>query len=376
MTTQSADRVPDGQDVPAPATSAGNLMDFGEEEWRRTVFPEWGTWLNEDIDRATIEPGHLGLWWISNMGVWLRTAGGTNLAVDLWCGTGKQTHDLPRTADRHQWHRALGARLPQPNLRAQPMTFNPYAITTLDAVLATHFHHDHIDRAVAAAVMQRIERPIPFIGPRAAVEQWLAWGVPRERVRIVEPGDTVEVGDVTIDVLESFDRTVLITDPVGMEIPEDDVIPPMGERAVNYLFTTDAGTVYHGGDSHYSTRFAEHGMSHDIDIALLAYGENPIGVQDKMTSVDILRAAEALDASVVIPLHWDAWTNTLADPHEIELLWRLRRDRFEYRFHPFHWLPGSRLDWPDDSDRLAGHHDRGFADRFLEPPNLPYPEMF
>ena len=34
---------------------------------------------------------------------------------------------------------------------------------------------------------------------------------------------------------------------------------------------------------HTSTKFAEQGKRFDIDVAFLAFGENPIGIQDKMT---------------------------------------------------------------------------------------------
>lgn len=353
-----------------------DIFALDQESWCREVFPEWGDWLNEEIESTHPAAGHLSLWWIANMGVWLKTSSGTNVAVDLWCGTGKRSHHIPENSPRHQWRRELGARLPQPNLRAQPMTLNPFAIHQLDALLVTHFHHDHIDRHVAAAVLQNVEAPIPFIGPRAVANQWRAWGVPEDRIVVVRPGDCIPVGDVSVEVVESFDRTALITDPVGMELPDDRQLPAMADRAVSYLLRTGAGTVYHAGDSHYSVRFAEHGDRFPIDIALLAYGENPVGVQDKMTSADVLRAAEALGAKVVIPLHWDAWTNMLADPEEVNYLWRFRRERFDYAFHPFCWLPGGHFDWPGDSRKLAYRHPRGFPDRFAEPANLPYPEMF
>lgn len=381
MTTPTRDDTTHGKPeeeftVSEPATrQQKNALTLTEDDWKTDIFPEWGTWLNEEIDHATIAPSHLGLWWIANMGVWFKTSGNTNIAIDLWCSTGKTTHDKPDMPSRHQWRRALGARHIQPNLRATPMTFNPFSIRHLDALLATHFHHDHIDEYVAAAVLRNCPGT-PFIGPEAAATQWRAWGVPDERIRVVRPGDTLTIGDTTIEVLESFDRTALITDPVGMPQPADDVIPPMAERAVNYLLHTDAGTVYHAGDSHYSTRYAQHGDQHDIDIALVAYGENPVAVHDKMTSSDVLRAAEALRCKVVIPLHWDAWTNTIADPQEIQFLWRYRRDRFHYRFHPYSWMPGGRLDWPDDHDSFAYYPERGFDDRYRDPINLPYPEMF
>ena len=63
------------------------------------------------------------------------------------------------------------------------------------------------------------------------------------------------------------------------------------DKAVNYLIKTPGGNIYHSGDSHYSIYFAKHGKDYDIDVAFGSFGENPIGMQDKMTSIDILRMA-------------------------------------------------------------------------------------
>lgn len=51
----------------------------------------------------------------------------------------------------------------------------------------------------------------------------------------------------------------------------------MDQIAVNYLFETSGGNLYHAGDSHYSNLFAKHGNEHKIDVCLGAYGENPRG---------------------------------------------------------------------------------------------------
>ena len=68
--------------------------------------------------------------------------------------------------------------------------------------------------------------------------------------------------------MEAFDRTALITsdDPENTfkgKMPQD-----MNELAVNYLFETSGGTVYHAGDSHYSNLFAKHGNQYAIDVCL------------------------------------------------------------------------------------------------------------
>ena len=104
--------------------------------------------------------------------------------------------------------------------------------------------------------------------------------------------------------------------------------PRCSGTAVNYLIRTPGGSLYHGDDSHFSNYYA-------IDVCLGSYGENPRGITDKMTSVDILRMAECLKARVVIPVHHDLWTNFQADTREIISLWRMKKDRLKYTFKPF-----------------------------------------
>ena len=160
--------------------------------------------------------------------------------------------------------------------------------------------------------MQNVKGTPPFIGPQYCVDLWTKWGVPKERCIVVKPGDRVQIGDIEIIALESFDRTCLVTAPPEGKL--EGICPTdMDLKAVNYLIKTPGGNIYHSGDSHYSNYYAKHGNEHQIDVALGSYGENPRGITDKMTSIDILRMAEALNAKVVIPVHYDVWTNMLAD---------------------------------------------------------------
>ena len=136
----------------------------------------------------------------------------------------------------------------------------------------------------------------------------------------------VKVKDIEIHALDAFDRTALITLPADQKAAG--VLPDgMDDRAVNYLFKTPGGSLYHSGDSHYANYYAKHGNEHQIDVALGSYGENPRGITDKMTSADILRMGEALNAKVVIPFHHDIWSNFQADPQEIRVLWEMKKDR-------------------------------------------------
>lgn len=354
------------------------------ESWVMNVFPEWGTWLTEEIENETVQPGTVALWWLGCTGIWLKTPGDTNISIDLWYGNGKRTHGDGQMKVGHQMANMSGGRKIQPNLRAIPFVTDPFAFKKVDAVLATHYHQDHMSIEWAAHVIQsgmtttnkkNETIPVPFIGPRKSVETWVSWGVPEQQCITVRPGDTVEVGDIEIVVLDSFDRTCLVTtDSTDQNREELYGICPidMDEKAINYLIKTPGGNIYHSGDSHYSIYFAKHGKDHKVDVAFASYGENPVGIADKMTSCDVLRMAEALRCNVVIPIHYDVWSNFMADPAEIRVLYEMKKERLGYNFHPFIWEVGGKYVYPTDKDKFAYHHPRGFEDCFSFPQNIPF----
>ncbi len=347
------------------------IDDITRDSWILDTFPEWGTWLNEEIEQEEVKPGTFAMWWLGCTGIWLKSEGSTNIAVDFWVGSGKRTKSNPMMTSQHQMQRMAGVQKLQPNRRNSVFVLDPFAIREIDAVLATHNHGDHIDVNVAAAVLQNCDKSVPFIGPQACVDLWIKWGVPRERCTVMRPGVSVKVKDVEILALESFDRTCLVTAPKGVTL-RDKMPQNMDELAVNYLFKTSGGNLYHSGDSHYANYYAKHGNDHQIDVALGSFGENPRGITDKMTSVDILRMAEALNTKVVIPVHHDIWTNFQADTREILVLWEMKRRRLQYQFQPFIWQVGGKYVYPTDRQLVEYQHPRGFDDAFVGEHDLPF----
>ena len=57
------------------------------ESWILNTFPEWGSWLNEEIEQEQVAPGTFAMWWLGCTGIWLKSEGGANICVDFWCGS-------------------------------------------------------------------------------------------------------------------------------------------------------------------------------------------------------------------------------------------------------------------------------------------------
>ena len=192
------------------------------------TFPEWGTWLVEDIENEVVAPGNVAMWWLGCTGVWFKTPGG---ASALHRPVVRQRQADPRQrqdeAVGHQMANMCGGRAMQPNLRNVPFVFDPFAFKQVDAVLATHYHQDHMSAEWAAHVLHSGMTttddkgnviPVPFIGPKKSVETWVKWGVPEDRCITVKPGDTIKIKDLEIIALDSFDRTCIVTtDSTGPE---------------------------------------------------------------------------------------------------------------------------------------------------------------
>ncbi len=57
------------------------VNDLTREEWILGAFPEWGTWLNEEIDEEVVAPGTFAMWWIGCTGLWIKSENNTKLLL-------------------------------------------------------------------------------------------------------------------------------------------------------------------------------------------------------------------------------------------------------------------------------------------------------
>lgn len=98
-----------------------------KEKWLVETFPEWGTYLNEEIETEVVDPGTFAMWWLGCTGIWLKSHEGTNILCDLWCGRKTQSWEW-HDEKGHQMMRMSGVQNMQPNLRTQPFVIDPFAI--------------------------------------------------------------------------------------------------------------------------------------------------------------------------------------------------------------------------------------------------------
>jgi len=349
-----------------------NVNEITREKWILDCFPEWGSWLIEDIDETVIQPNTFGMWWLGCVGIWVKSEGEANISIDMYSGNAKVSHykyTEDQKGSNYQLGRMNGSNQIHQSPRNIPHVIDPFKVEKIDAFLATHYHLDHMDIYSSAAMLRH--KDVPFIGPKFSANLWLEWGVPKDRIIIVKPGDVIKIKDIEITAVESFDRTALITPPPKGSI-EGRLTNDMDDRAVNYIIKTPGGTLYHSGDSHFSNYTLKHGKQYDIDVALVAFGENPPGITDKVNASDVLRMAENLRCKVVIPIHYKIWPTFNADPAEIEMLYEFKKNRMQYEFKPFIWEIGGKFIFPIDKDKRRYAYPRGFTDAFESEPNIPY----
>lgn len=49
------------------------VNEITRESWILSTFPEWGTWLNEEIENEVVPEGNFAMWWLGCVGVWIKT---------------------------------------------------------------------------------------------------------------------------------------------------------------------------------------------------------------------------------------------------------------------------------------------------------------
>jgi len=303
--------------------------------WLQEVFPEWGTYLNYEIDQFKVKAKTGAMWYFGGPSFALKSQGGAVFLVDLYAGPSLFTDysycGVCRTsgADKLYW------------MRLNPHVIDPWKFKRLDAVCITHHHQDHMDFYTIQAALQTTK--CKFIAPPETCRRMKKnMGVPEDRIIVTQVGKSVQIEDMKIDFAPNFDVIVTKT---GFETPQ-----PFEEVAVSFIFNTPGGGIAFLGDTLYHNGYRMVGEKYKVDVVCMNMGNNAPGYTDKMSPWDVWRVAEALNAKVVIPDHHDNWANCYEDPsYLVDIVHRKNKEN-RPEMKTVILLPGARYIHPDDQN--------------------------
>ncbi len=275
--------------------------------WLIECFPEWGQFLNNQIEKAKVPKGNYSFWWTGGMGFVLKSPGGAVLLVDNYAGPAHYTEYAYCGVCRTTGSPTIDW------MRLNPQVIDIFGFKTLDGVFCSHQHADHTDIYTLKAATQT-SRAL-FYGPLSAVERMRNFQVPEERIRVVRPGQKYKIKDVVVEILPNFDRIATMTGGPGVKV-EPGVRRPFDDVAATFFFKIGGYNFCHLADSLFQNAYVTF-QKYKIDVLSVNIGYNAPGGTDKMTPYDAVRLAEAAGTKVLMPMHWDNWGNTTVDPEEV-----------------------------------------------------------
>jgi len=162
--------------------------------------------------------------------------------------------------------------------------FDPYQIEggpAADLILISHDHFDHCSPEDVA----KIQGPETVIVTEKDSAKKLTGDV-----RVLKPGQTLNLGDVKIEAVPSYNT--------------DKDFHPKKNGWLGFIVEIEGVKVYHAGDADFIPEMKDF----EVDIALL-----PVSGTYVMTADQAVKAALAINPKLAIPMHYEAIVGDVAD---------------------------------------------------------------
>jgi L-ascorbate metabolism protein UlaG (beta-lactamase superfamily) len=160
---------------------------------------------------------------------------------------------------------------------------------TLDGVLVSHAHFDHLDRAS----LRRLDRSLPVVVPSGVGGLLRGWGF--ARVLEVVAGDELELGGLALRVTHAEHESSRW---------------PLSPRSASVGYVAQGSTsVYFAGDTDLFAGMAELGPVDVVALPVSGWGSRlPAGHLDPTRAAQALRL---LRPRIAVPVHWGTFKTPL-----------------------------------------------------------------
>ena len=224
--------------------------------------------LAQTVAATQVANGEVIAWWLGGTGFVFKTPAGTQIYIDPYFSN--------CVAAIFGVERAVPA--PISAEEARP-----------DLLLATHWHEDHLDPEGLPIVARHSQAQ--FVAPPSCVSRLLGWGVPRDRVKGLEVGQTHTFQDVTITAVAARH----LANVRGWETDD----------AIGLLLDFGGLRVYHSGDTEYDLRLRAlaYNQALPIDVCMLVVN----GAGGNMNAHEAALLAWQLGVRTVVPMHHVLW---------------------------------------------------------------------
>jgi L-ascorbate metabolism protein UlaG (beta-lactamase superfamily) len=161
-----------------------------------------------------------------------------------------------------------------------------------DVVCVTHEHFDHL----SVDDLTKVVTPHTTIVTIAACQEAAA-GLRPNAVRVVKPGDRVQLEGVSIDAVPAYNTSKFRAPGKPFH--------PQADGKVGFVIGLGGIRIYHAGDT---DEIPEMATIAGVDVALV-----PVSGTYVMTAAEAIKACQAIRPKLAIPMHYGAIVGAAAD---------------------------------------------------------------